>query len=642
MTAISTPDDVDVGNDRSSPQSQLGEIPVIALCAGIGLLLCSVADALSRATLAPSPVIYWAGILIIGLPVFHRLGSREASSRERLTLVCLLGISLYLVRLAHGSFTYLLPDEFIHAYNAEQIIEHDHLFHANPTLPITPDYPGLEGATSALMALTGMTSFGAGVLVIGAARLVLVIGLYLLLQRVSGSARVAGIGSAVYTGSSNFLLWGAQYSYQSLALPLFVMVLWAVAEREGSPRSWARAWAVPIVLLTTSVIVTHHLTSYLLAVALILLSLLYWLLRRDWSWPSPWQYAVLATGLVGVWLAVTGFSAIDYLSPTVDRAFNSAVNTFTGSSRARALFEGSASNPGRPAPPSATTPALARVIALGAVALLAAALPFGLIQVWRRYRRKPFALLFCGGALGFFGVLALRFAPEAWETSNRAGEFLFIGLAFVVAFAFLLAYPVLEDKGPEWAPWLGRGTLTGCLGVLLIGGAISGWAWDSQLARPVQAVEDGRTIDSEPLAMSKWVRDHLPDERFATQVADSRFLLYPAGAVAFSGRHPDIEGSLNSTDFLKGGGCTRNCQVPASRSYQLEVLRDRGLSYVIPDRLLRSGDNVRGYYFSVQPPGGDFDSLLPEQSALKFEQIPTAARIFDSGNITIYNLEAGR
>ena len=32
---------------------------------------------------------------------------------------------------------------------------------------------------------------------------------------------MAGLGVAIYTGNFNFLFWGAQFSYESLALPLW-------------------------------------------------------------------------------------------------------------------------------------------------------------------------------------------------------------------------------------------------------------------------------------------------------------------------------------------------------------------------------------------------------------------------------------
>src|SRR4051794_39373005 len=172
---------------RERPWAGVGHLPPIVLAAGAGLLVCAVANALARATLAPSPLIFWAGILILALPIFYRLTSREASPGERLALVCLLGLSLYAVKVVRDAPLFTFSDELVHAFNASQIVEHNHLFHFNPILPVTPNYPGLEGATSALMTLTGMSPYGAGIVIVGAARLALVAAMFFLFSRVSGS-----------------------------------------------------------------------------------------------------------------------------------------------------------------------------------------------------------------------------------------------------------------------------------------------------------------------------------------------------------------------------------------------------------------------------------------------------------------------
>ena len=154
------------------------------------MLVCSIANALSRSTETTTTLIYWAGLLLIVLPIFYRLTSREASPRERLALVCLLGLSLDGVKVVRDSLLFTFPDEFVHAYSAHQIVEHHHLFQSNLLLPATPRYPGLEGATSALMTLTGMSSFGAGIVVIGVARLVFVMSLFFLFARLGGSGAI--------------------------------------------------------------------------------------------------------------------------------------------------------------------------------------------------------------------------------------------------------------------------------------------------------------------------------------------------------------------------------------------------------------------------------------------------------------------
>src|ERR1700710_348203 len=339
---------------RRGDRSHLGPI---VLGAGAGLLLCSFANALARETLAPSPLLYWAGVLVIALPIFYRLTSREASFGERLGLVCLLGISLYMVKVVRDAPIFNFSDELVHSFNANQIADHHHLFRHNSIISITPHYPGLEGATSALMSLTGLSSFWAGTIVVGAARLSLVVAMFFLFQRLSGSARVAGLGVAIYTGNFNFLFWGAQYSYESLALPLLVVIMMALAERESSPRAWAREWGLPIVLATVAIVITHHLTSYALVVFIAVLALGHWLLRKTWSWPNPWKFAVLAAALALAWLLLAADSTFGYLSSPLSEAFEAVFNTASGEAPPRGFFQ----SHGSAIPP---TPVLARGVAL--------------------------------------------------------------------------------------------------------------------------------------------------------------------------------------------------------------------------------------------------------------------------------------
>lgn len=129
------------GAAKTQRDSLFSPLPATLLATGIGLLLCSVANALSRAA-DPAIGLYWLGLLLIVLPIFYRLTSREASPRERLLLVLLMGISLYLVKVMRDSPVFTFSDEQVHAFNALQIDRTDALFKQNPILEVTPYYPG--------------------------------------------------------------------------------------------------------------------------------------------------------------------------------------------------------------------------------------------------------------------------------------------------------------------------------------------------------------------------------------------------------------------------------------------------------------------------------------------------------------------
>lgn len=583
-------------------------LPATVLAVGIGLLLCSVANALSRAA-DPAIGIYWLGLLVIVLPIFYRLTSREASPRERLMLVLLMGLSLYLVKVMRDAPVFTFSDEQVHAFNAVQIDKTDALFKSNPILEVTPYYPGLEAATTALMKLTGLSVYPAGIILAGVARLVMLASLFLLFERVSGSARAAGLGVAIYAGNFNFLFWSAQYSYESLALPLLLMTMMALAEREASPKTALRAWGVPILLAIAAIVVTHHLTSYATVGFLLALAIAYWFVQRTWRPPNPWPFALAAGAMAGFWLIVVASSTVGYLTPVLSSAFDAIGNTIGGEDEPRALFEGSG-------PTVEPTPLVGKAIAVLAILLLAAALPFGLREIYRRHGKKPFALIFALAAVAFFGTLALRLAPLAWETGNRLSEFLFVGLAFTLSLAFAAALSRFKDR-VHW-----RLAAAGAIALIFIGGAISGWPWDSQLAKPMRISADGRTIPSPSLSAAEWSREHIEGGRFAAANADAGLLLVPGEKVAKAGSKPAIEDVLDAESF---------------EGWELPLLRRNDLRYVVADRREASADTLRGHFFATEEPSSE--TWKAPSTTAKFNQVPGVSRIYSNGAITIFDLE---
>ncbi len=598
------------GASVSRPRLGLGHLPAIALTSAVGLLLCAVANALARSTDGNPMLLYWLGVLLIAAPAFYRLTSPSATPAERLGLVCLLGLALFGVKVLRDAPLFTFSDELVHAFNANQIGDHHHLFEANSILKATPYYPGLEGATSSLTAITGLSSYTAGMIVVGFSRLTLIGALFLLFLRVGGSARVAGLAAAIYTCNFNFLFWGAQYSYESLALPLLVLVMMMLAEREAVRREALRAWAVPVVLGIAAVLVTHHLTSYATVGVLLALAFAYWYVKRSWQPPNPWRFAVFAALLAAAWLLIVASSTIGYLSPVLSGAVKAIFHTLSGEAPPRQLFQ-----KGNPA--VGATPLAARLAAVLAIGILLAGLPFGLREVWLRHRRQPFALVFAAAALAFFATLALRLAPAAWETGNRAGEFLFVGLAFVLAYAGLAMLRHWSGR-----PRLTRGLLAAAISLALIGDAISGWPWDAQLARPLKVSAAGETIVSPPLAMAEWATRDVSNGRFAAPTADANLLLAPGDKWVLAGPYPDVEGILEDPDL---------------GSWQLPLLRRHKLRYIVSDRRPASSDGLRGYYFST---GGSAEGRLPRGVTAKFDAVPGAARIYNNGPITVFDLEA--
>jgi hypothetical protein len=79
---------------------------------------------------------------------------------------------------------------------------------------------------------------------------------------------------------------------------------------------------------------------------------------------------------------------------------------------------------------------------------------------------------------------------------------------------------------------------------------------------------------------------------------------------------------------------------PEFDQWQLQAMDDYQMKYVVVDRRQSSWDNMIGYFFLPKPPDSERTAqwLVPEQYQ-KYDQQPEADRLFDSGNIVIYDIE---
>jgi hypothetical protein len=248
-------------------------------------------------------------------------------------------------------------------------------------------------------------------------------------------------------------------------------------------------------------------------------------------------------------------------------------------------------------------------------------LPFGLPKIWQNFRRNPLAILLTLAGLAYFAMLGLRFSPEAWETGNRASEFLYIGLAFVMAFA------VQQLWNRKSKPWIGRAVVLGSLAIIMMGGVISGWAPKLRLSRPIQVNAGNVVIQPQGFAAAHWMRSFLgPGNRVATDESNARLMLAYGGQLALAGKYPDVKDLLGMVDFP---------------DWQVTLLRKWDIQYIAVDRRLISSDNMAGYYFDRTSTGQlpSTDLLAPEVYG-KFDKPQTISRLFDSGNIVIYDVGA--
>jgi hypothetical protein len=598
--------------ERREPSRLLPLLVVSAL----GVLVVALAFAAGRAGDSWAPAVFWAGMVALVAPIAFRLLGGSAGYGERLGLVLLLGVALYLVMIMYSPTGFKLHDELGQLRSTESLLSTGKLYGQNPIVGTYAYFPGLHAVTAALASISGVSIFTTGLIVIGVARAILMVTIFALLERLTGSARIAGIGALIYAANPNFLIFDAQYSYESLAVPLATATLLttAWAARRGPGRSLAILLSL---LLGGAVVVTHHMTSYALVGALVGWALFATVRnpRRERGGTVAFIAAAVAA-MAAAWLLVAGHAVNHELGPVAGEAAESLWNLVSGSSDAKAPFS---------AAKGYSDPLYIKVLGIASVALLLLALPWALYATWRRRGRHPALSMLAVAALIYPATLVLRLTAAGTETSNRASEFVFLGLGAAIGIAFLRWLAVPIDSGAARLRLRLAATAAGC--VVVLGGITVGQSSTTLLPGPYVVGADARSITAEGVAAARWARKTLPpDGRMLTDSANKGLM------AAIGLQDPQGGAALGEPLGTIITAPTLSPKVEAMIAYDK-------LEYVVVDMRLTRDLPRSGHYFDSGDPGG-YTRPLAAGALAKFSRSGKLDKIYSSGNIRVFKVVA--
>jgi hypothetical protein len=549
---------------------------------------------------------FWSSVLLIYAPVATRLVWPDVPRAERIALVAILGLALYLVKILHTPVDLALHDEFLHWRTAEDILEHQQLFTVNPLMPISALYPGLEILTAGIAQLGGISVPVAGVILIGAVRLVTFLSLYLFFERITSSDRLASLAVAVYAANSSCLFFHAQFAYETVALAFGTALLFAAYVPAGPILR-----SVLVVALALAMACTHHMTTYVFG-ALFLLLAVASLVFDGWS---RRVVGLAATGALCVaaamaWNSALGGAATGYLLPDFSSSAIEFWGLVTGHGATRRLFEGAAGT---------VAPVAERVAAISSVAVISISLCIGWLCMLRmpwRGATTALALLACAYPFS----LALRLTQSGWELASRSTGFIFIGIALVIAVA-IVRFWAGESRNPLRILFVAA-----LMTLAFAGGVISGSPPWQRVPGPYLVSADSRSLSSLGVDVAHWAKENLgAGNRF---VADriNRLLL-----ATYGDQWPitSLETKVDTSPLA----LAEKLGQP-----ERDAIKSTGADYILVDRRLSQGLPVVGVYFER----GEYGSAMgnaPTLPALdKFERVRGADFLLDTGNIRIYSL----
>src|SRR5713226_9436502 len=483
-----------------------GIFPILTLTNASGLLIVSFSFYLSVLNYGSAVLgfFFLLGLLFMFAPSLVRLLSPAPSRIERVCLLCTLGISFYLVRFMASPLHFSEYDEFLNWRTADDILRTGHFFSENPMLPVGPYYPGLQIVTNAVSTISGLDTFHAAIIVISAARLLMMLSLFLLYEQLTNSSRMAGIATIIYTVNPHFLFFDSIFSYESLALPLATFMFSILARYQTTHKDyrWAIFMACFVLLAVT---ITHHMTDYVCDGLLIL-----WAVISLFQASSRNVRSNLVTiALFGVLLSLAyafllqGNPVRQYHSGYFGAALNELGHIIAGTSTARPLFISS---------PGGQTPLWDRLLMAASVATVALGLPFGLLSLWQQHRHDALSVMLGIASFAYPITQVFRFTDFGSDITDRSAAFLFLPIAYVLTLLITHLWPTRK------VGWKATSIVTCALSVVFLGGVIldSGPGWRS-LPGPYVVVADERSVEPEGMQAATWSLAYLgPDNRVGT------------------------------------------------------------------------------------------------------------------------------
>jgi hypothetical protein len=644
--AATTPATMPPGRSGARPHGEprvqlerlsLGAVPLLALIAAGGLMMVAAGNNAAREAAVQAQPLFWGGLVVIYGPIAFRLLSGSASRAERIALVLLLGIALFGVKILHSPANFDLHDELGTWRQTSDLLHTGGYFSPNPLVEGYAGYPTLAAVTAALVQLGHLSIFHAALIVIGVARTALMLILFLFLERITGSARAAGIGVAIYACNPSFLYFDSQFGYESLALPiaatlLLVSVLWSEPEPGENPRMRPELLA-GLVVLACTLTISHHMTSYAMFAFFVSWAIVARLTdptrtalkrlsvfqpinaahrRRDELFAGPALPAAILAVTVGTWfLLVAQNVTVAELGGTLSGVVESTVGLVLGSNGPKTLFQSSGQ----------TNPFAARVLAIASVIPLLAMIPFGLLRTWRRPAPSIWRTLAIVGAL-YPITLGLRLTLSGTETSQRASEFVYVGLAFLAA----ILVGGIRRRASRPMRVLGGGLVAGVATIIFLGGFVVGESPVTRQPGPFLVSAESRSVSAQGLAAAQFATRHLPpytnilsDRPNATFLASYAHLNPLLGYID----ERPVTSVYFSKDFTPG---------------DRRVIEDGHIRYLVVDGRMSQSLPVTGIYFErFEPNAFNHRKPISHAALTKFNLSDNLDRIYTNGPIVIYN-----
>lgn len=567
----------------------------LVLIIAFGAFLVAVAFALGRHHVTGATAPYWFGQALVLLPTAWANFSRSTDARAKVISLTATAAAQSLLTWCYSPDQFRYGDELQHVVTAENILATHHLFSANALLPVSSGFPGLEIATSALVQVTGLSLFHAGVIVVSLSHIALPIAVFLLFRELTRNDRLAGAAAFVYSLAPHYSYFNTLFLYSVPAITFLVLVLYAAIS------SWRRRtnplW---IVAAFTPLLITHHVSA-IAAIAILFAFALVIFLSGNGR-PGLFLAAItvlLADDLIA-WAEIHSPSTFSYLWQPI-------VSSLSGGSPSTSVtIAGYAAQP----------PIWEHYTGELAAVVMFLLILLGIRLTWKQSQERfPRLLALLGLVYG--AILGLRlFSSDGPELATRALTYGMLLVAYPVA----IAVTWLCTSRPSQR-FLRRGFALipfAVIPLLLVGAIVTGLpaSWERIPGTfRVDGLESG--MDERVAAVGQWAA--------ASWTAGQRVACDTSVCAAFGAYALAVPSTTASPLYY----------VTTVKALN-QGLRKLATDYIETDSRTTTQLPATGSYFPSDVEGNEHQSPLASSLLAKFDQDRLLERVYDDGDIRVY------
>ena len=627
-------------------RSRLGSVLAIV---GLGLLMVGLSDSFGRVgPQLPVVPLFLVGLAFIFAPCAWRLTSTAATRNERVWVCVILGLALQASYVFRSPLIFDNFDELNNGATLTRLLDSRALFQDNPILPVNPYYPGIQLVTAGTRWLTGLPLLLDQDVVLVLARIVLVLCVFLIVERACHSSRAGGIGVLVYAANPEFYSLGAQYGYQTLSLAFAVAAVYLLFVSIDAPQpKRGRLFALAL-FSVAGMIVSHHVTSWLTVGFLVvwaaglrfitdphgrpataapagqiigpedlarspagIASRTKQLARRKEQARIVGLAALVGVVLVAAWTAFIGHVLTGYIDPIVQEGVQSAAEMVRQLHGNRELFQNSAGG---------GTPSWEEALVFAAVVLFCLIILISLYPlIWKKSVRGG-RLRYLPAAIAATYPLAMltNLSSAAKEVGSRTTTFIFFGVAVIVG-GWLGERILVQRRVIERMATIGVAVICFWGSTLYGGGPLL-----ILVNGPYIVGAHERSVSSPSLALANWVSTHLPEGSHVAVDLDNAGLLNDFGQVE---PVSPLNGSESPAPLFFGQQITPS---------DIALIRKDDIRYIVTDTRLTEALPLFGAY--IAPGETARPTRLTAAELEKFNSIRGVYRIYDNGAIQVYDL----